>query len=110
MELKTRIICKHDTTANWNNSNLIPLKGEIIIYEDTSPQKFKIGDGVNTAKNLKFSGADLSNYIKISNTAPITDDTKLWFNTNVNEIEIPTMEDFNAFKTDLMNSITGGAW
>ena len=33
--INTRIQLKRDITANWNNARgFIPLKGEVIIYED----------------------------------------------------------------------------
>ena len=35
MNNKARIITKHDTTANWNAAvDFIPMKGEVIIYDD----------------------------------------------------------------------------
>ena len=48
--LNTRIQLKTDTEVNWSISNLIPKKGEVIIYsadnEHASP-RIKIGDGIN---------------------------------------------------------------
>ena len=49
-----RIVQKHDSSANWAKAtNFIPLKGEIIIYDDLN--KIKIGDGTTKVGNLKFS-------------------------------------------------------
>lgn len=49
-----RIVQKHDTKANWDKAiNFIPLKGEIIIYDDLN--KIKIGDGTTTIVNLPYS-------------------------------------------------------
>lgn len=49
-----RIVQKHDTSANWAKAtNFIPLKGEIIIYDDLN--KIKIGDGTTKVNDLKFS-------------------------------------------------------
>ena len=51
--LKTRIVNKHDTTANWNTrSTFIPKAGEVIIYTDT--HKVKVGDGTTTVSALPF--------------------------------------------------------
>lgn len=54
--LQTRIQLKHDIESNWitagNNSNFIPLAGEIIIYDDL--QKIKIGDGQKNINELDF--------------------------------------------------------
>lgn len=49
-----RIVQKHDTKANWEKAtNFIPLKGEIIVYDDLN--KIKIGDGTTTVVNLPYS-------------------------------------------------------
>lgn len=49
-----RIIQKHDTKANWDKAtNFVPLKGEIIIYDDLN--KIKIGDGTTTIVKLPYS-------------------------------------------------------
>lgn len=49
-----RIVQKHDSSANWAKAtNFIPLKGEIIIYDDL--KKIKIGDGKTKVEDLDFS-------------------------------------------------------
>lgn len=49
-----RIVQKHDSSANWAKAtNFIPLKGEIIIYDDLN--KIKIGDGTTKVNDLNFS-------------------------------------------------------
>ena len=57
--LKTRIVLKHDTEANWNKAtNFIPLKGEQIIYDkdDAHPfERYKIGNGVDKVADLPFA-------------------------------------------------------
>ena len=59
--INTRIIIKHDTTENWNNAvGFIPLKGEVIIYEDytdldgTVRPNVKVGDGTTYVQDLPF--------------------------------------------------------
>ncbi len=48
-----RIVQKHDTKANWDKAtNFIPLKGEIIVYDDL--RKIKIGDGTTKVRDLIF--------------------------------------------------------
>lgn len=66
-----RIVQKHDTEANWKKAtNFIPLKGEIIIYDDL--RKIKIGDGVTNVNKLNFT-ADTGNYfIKENYNSEIT--------------------------------------
>lgn len=55
-QIYTRIQNKHDLTANWAVSDLVPLVGEIIIYdaEGSLPAKVKIGDGINKVNDLPF--------------------------------------------------------
>lgn len=49
-EIKTRIQNKNDTSGNWAKAtNFIPLKREIIIYNDTL--QFKVGN-CSTMSNI----------------------------------------------------------
>ena len=60
-----RIVQKHDTKANWDKAtNFIPLKGEIIVYDDL--RKIKIGDGKTNVNTLNFI-ADTGNYFEKGN-------------------------------------------
>lgn len=55
-----RIVQKHDSSANWAKAiNFIPLKGEIIVYDDLN--KIKIGNGVTKVNDLEFIKTDSSN-------------------------------------------------
>ncbi len=48
-----RIVQKHDTKANWEKAtSFIPLKGEIILYDDLN--EIKIGDGTTKINDLDF--------------------------------------------------------
>ena len=48
-----RIVQKHDTKANWEKAtNFIPLKGEIILYDDLN--EIKIGNGTTKINDLDF--------------------------------------------------------
>lgn len=52
-----RIVQKHDSSTNWAKAtNFIPLKGEIIIYDDLN--KIKIGDGTTKVNDLDFSSSN----------------------------------------------------
>lgn len=58
-EIKTRIQNKNDTSENWAKAvNFIPLKGEIIIYNDTL--QFKIGDGTTLLSQLEFTDKEFT--------------------------------------------------
>lgn len=74
--ITTRVMNKHDTEANWSNSNLVPLNGEIIIFEadDNAPYpRFKVGDGETNINSLPFTDSDyvkqdeLGNYVTTDN-------------------------------------------
>lgn len=66
-----RIVQKHDTKANWDKAiNFIPLKGEIIIYDDLN--KIKIGDGSTKVGNLTFSN-DLDTLAAVAKTGSYND-------------------------------------
>ena len=77
--LKTRVVLKHDTEANWNKAtNFIPKKGEVIIYDPDGTHTYsrqKVGDGIKNINALPFLGvtvgtADSSeNLSKIQYTA-----------------------------------------
>jgi hypothetical protein len=62
--LKSRIIHKHDTAANWlKATTFVPKQGEIIVYDidaDYSYERFKIGDGKTTVNSLPFAGGDIA--------------------------------------------------
>ena len=65
--MKTRIVHKHDTEANWIKAvNFIPMKGEIIIYDidDTYDyERFKIGDGTTPVIDLPFAYDNVTDLI-----------------------------------------------
>ena len=68
--LKTRMKQKHETEANWLKSSLIPLEGEIIIYEpDTSHNysRLKVGDGVTGVNDLPFLNRDIAEQLRRQN-------------------------------------------
>ena len=59
--LKSRVVQKHDTEANWNKATtFIPKKGEVIIYDPDSTHTYsrqKVGDGIKNINALSFLGA-----------------------------------------------------
>lgn len=65
--IKTRIVHKHDTEANWNEvADFIPKLGEIIVYDvdgEHSYERIKIGDGITLVSNLPFSIEHIENAI-----------------------------------------------
>ena len=62
--VKSRIIHKHDTAANWlKGASFVPKQGEIIVYDidaDHDYERFKIGDGKTAVNSLPFAGGDVA--------------------------------------------------
>lgn len=56
--LKTRLVLKNDTEANWTTNNPVLLKGEIGIAIDVN--KIKIGDGTKKWNELTYSGVSIA--------------------------------------------------
>lgn len=55
--LKTRILLRNDTAANWETNKTVVLKkGEVGIEIDTN--RMKIGDGITAYGNLKYFGGE----------------------------------------------------
>lgn len=56
--LKTRVVLKHDTEANWDKATtFVPKKGEVIIYDPDNAHPYsrqKLGDGEKTVVDLPF--------------------------------------------------------
>lgn len=70
--IKTRIIQKHATQAEWDKSTLVPKTGEAIIYDKDSTHPFarvKIGDGSTMAKNLPFITDSLQSQVTTATDA-----------------------------------------
>lgn len=59
-ELRTRIVLRNDSTANWlANESVVLLKGEVgIEFLENGQAKMKIGDGVSTWAQLPYFGGE----------------------------------------------------
>lgn len=57
--LNTRIVLRHDTSANWEaNSSVVLLKGEVgLEFMPDGKVKMKVGDGVTTWADLAYSNS-----------------------------------------------------
>ena len=81
-QIKTRIMQKYDSEANWKlATNFKPMRGEIITYspdDDYSYPRIKIGDGVSYVNELPFitveAGANLG-LVKTGGDVTISDGT-----------------------------------
>ena len=84
--IKTRIVNKHDTSANWSKAvNFIPKKGEIIIYDDL--RKIKVGDGATKVSSLPFVEQDLSNYVTDSELSSTISETVSTLSKSIGLVE-----------------------
>lgn len=78
--LKTRMKQKHETEANWLKSSLIPLEGELIIYEPDDTHNYsrlKVGDGTTGVNDLPFLNRDIAEQLRRQNdrgVAELNDD------------------------------------
>lgn len=66
----------HDTEENWKRveETFIPAAAELVIYTG-SPNRIKIGDGINKLKDLKFVDQELRELLdlyKTGNEVPTT--------------------------------------
>lgn len=95
--LNVRFQQKFDTAANWADSNLVLLAGEIAIESDTG--KFKFGDGEHSFKDLSYAGIDQAqleaiedNYTKLTPADDVTDETALAGIQNARKGDIAVVE------------------
>lgn len=70
---RTRFALKTNTTTEWTFNSLyntfIPLKGEMIVYQDKDKTRVKIGDGVTLLRELPFTAVDTIDGVDISEFA-----------------------------------------
>lgn len=89
--VKTRIINKHDTEANWASAvNFTPLAGEVIVYDvdaNHAYPRFKVGDGKNLVSALPFSIDILTNYVTETELASALNETTSAINKNIATID-----------------------
>lgn len=55
--IQTRIVQKHAQETDWDASTLVPLKSELLIYDNDENHnfpRFKVGNGTSLAKDLPF--------------------------------------------------------
>ena len=98
-----KIVLRNGTEAQWTEANPVLLEGEVGITMDTTPKKFKIGDGVSTWNALSYEKST----IDISDISGLQDILNLKANVaNVySDIEINNLL---ANKQDINSYINGG--
>ena len=53
-QIYDKIVIRNDTEANWISANPVLLEGEIGITMNTTPKKFKVGNGTSTWNELPY--------------------------------------------------------
>lgn len=52
--INTHIKHRTGTTEEWNNSDYVPLNGELLVYSDMNPVGIKVGNGTTSVDDLPF--------------------------------------------------------
>ena len=81
-QLYDKIVIRNDIEANWISSNPILLEGEVGITMDTTPKKFKIGNGTSVWNDLPYEVKEYDTYTKeeISNLLAYKQDINSYIN------------------------------
>ena len=73
-EIKTRIVLRNDSSANWlTNDDVVLLKGEVGVEFVGDKVKMKVGDGTKKWSELAYFGGDESKTFQVSSLDEITD-------------------------------------
>ena len=108
--LKTRIIQKHDTEANWKLvTNFTPLNGEIIIYdedENYNYKKIKIGNGTDNVNDLDFIKFDGYDNLLLKTEQELTDEEVNQIHKNLKLENLPTTEQVESLYKTLSSDRT----
>lgn len=99
-QIRTTLILRNDTSANWLASSLILKKGEVGF--DTDLHIFKVGDGTKTWKEITTSFVDLAAVQKAINDA-----TKNLHTTDVYQKEIALGGDKAAALAEITEPVKG---
>lgn len=85
-ELKTKVVLRNDSTANWSaNETVVLLKGEVgIEFLADGTSKVKIGDGVKTWAELDYFGGE----VLVGDDSTIVVDGQTISLTGFNEAEV----------------------
>ena len=99
-QIRTTLILRNDTNANWAASSLVLKKGEVGF--DTDLHIFKVGDGTKTWSEITISFVDLAAVEKA-----IDDATKNLHTTDVYQKEIALGGDKAAALAEITSSVKG---
>ena len=61
--VKVNVVHRHDTHTNWQQTDMVPLAGEMIIYDVegdiTQRPRVKFGDGTTAVNSLPFINREI---------------------------------------------------
>ena len=63
-QIYDKIVIRNDIEANWVSANPVLLEGEVGITMDTTPKKFKVGNGTSTWSELLYEVKEYDTYTK----------------------------------------------
>ena len=63
-QIYDKIVIRNDIEANWVSANPVLLEGEVGITMDTTPKKFKVGNGTSAWSELSYEIKEYDTYTK----------------------------------------------
>ena len=85
-----KVVIRNGTELQWIESNPVLLEGEVGITMDTTPKKFKIGNGASTWNELPYEKQSVN----------ISDVSGLQGILN-NKLDVPTQAEWDNFRLTL---------
>ena len=89
-QIYDKIVIRNDTEANWISANPVLLEGEIGITMNTTPKKFKVGNGTSTWNELPYE----TQSVNISDVQGLQEILN-------NKLDVPTQAEWDNFRLTL---------
>ena len=85
-----KVVIRNGTELQWIESNPVLLEGEVGITMDTTPKKFKVGNGASTWNELPYEKQSV-NISDVSGLQEILN----------NKLDVPTQSEWDNFRLTL---------
>ena len=89
-QIYDKIVIRNDIEANWVSVNPVLLEGEVGITMDTTPKKFKVGNGTSAWSELPYHNPSVT-ISDIQGLQEILD----------NKVTVPTQAEWDNFRLTL---------
>ena len=89
-QIYDKIVIRNDIEANWVSANPVLLEGEVGITMDTTPKKFKVGNGTSAWSELPYHNPRVT-ISDIQGLQEILD----------NKVTVPTQAEWDNFRLTL---------